>query len=115
KLLDPVDDGGRFDLSIAREGTVLASAAAVGHEGGTAPVLTEPGLRYQLAEAGAAGTSLASYAAAWACRDGDGTIVASGDGTSFELQAPEVAPAPVTITCAFTNRLRQASLSVTKS
>lgn len=115
KLLDPVDDGGRFDLSIARAGSVLASATAVGHEGATSPVLTEPGASYTLAEAPASGTSLAAYATTWTCTDDAGTVLASGDGTSFELVAPGVAPEPVTVSCAFTNRLRQASLTVTKS
>lgn len=115
KLLDPVDDGGRFDLTVSRDGSVLASATAVGHEGATTPVTTEPGATYTLLEAGAADTSLAAYATTWACTDGAGAVLASGDGTSFELVAPDYAPEPYTVTCAFTNRARQASLSVTKS
>lgn len=115
KALDPVADPGRFDLSIARGATVLATATGVGHGGATSPVLTEPGVSYQLSEAAAGTTSLSAYATTWSCVDGDGTVVDSGTGTSFDLVAPALAPQPVTLTCSFTNRLRQASLSVTKS
>src|SRR5690606_36559128 len=46
----------------------------------------------------------------------DGNVViASGDGSEFEVDAPALGPQPTTITCRFTNRLRQSSLSVTKS
>lgn len=115
KLLDPVDDEGRFDLTISQGGSVLASATAVGHEGATTPVVTEPGATYTLLESAAAGTSLAAYATTWSCTNDSGDVLASGEGTSFELEAPEYGPEPVTVTCAFTNRARQASLSVRKS
>lgn len=115
KLLDPVDDPGRFDLAILRDGAVLASASAVGHEGRTATIETEPGATYALSEAAAGDTSLSSYATTWACTGDDGNVVASGDGTSFDLVAPAVSSEPLTLTCAFTNRLRQANLSIVKS
>lgn len=115
KALDPASDGGRFDLSILRGGAPVAAASGVGHEGATSPVLTEPGARYQLLETGAAGTSLAAYAASWACSDDNDVVVASGQGTEFEIDAPALGPQPATITCRFTNRLRQSSVSVTKS
>lgn len=115
KALDPVGDGGRFDLSILSGDIPVAVASGVGHEGATSPVLTEPGARYRLIEAGAAGTSLAAYVASWSCTDDGNVVIASGDGSEFEVDAPAPGPQPTTITCRFTNRLRQSSLSVTKS
>ena len=115
KQLDPVDGLGLFDLAISQGGTVLASAAGVGHGGATAPVLTEAGATYDLAETAADGFDLSSYATTWACAAPDGTELDSGAGPEFNFIAPEAGPEPVTITCSFINRLRQASVSITKT
>jgi len=113
--LDPVDDAGRFDLDVARGASSVASANGVGHGSSTPPVLTEPGSTYTLSEAGAAGTALASYASSWRCLDDDGVEVSAGQGTSFNLVAPGLSAGPWTLTCTFTNRARQAALTLTKS
>lgn len=115
KQLDPVDAPGLFDLAISQGGTVLASAAGAGHGTATAPVLTEAGATYGLAETAADGFDLASYATTWACTAPDGTELDSGTGPAFDFIAPDAGPEPVTITCSFINRLRQASVSVTKT
>lgn len=115
KQLDPVDAPGLFDLAISQGGTVLASAAGAGHGTATAPVLTEAGATYDLAETAADGFDLSSYATTWACAAPDGTELDSGAGPEFNFIAPEAGPEPVTITCSFINRLRQASVSVTKT
>lgn len=115
KVLDPVDDPGLFNLSVGQGGNVLASASDVGHNGATSPVVTTPGLQYDLAETAGTGTALGAYQTTWACTDQDGTAVSSGSGTAFSLTAPALAPEPVTITCRITNRTLRANLSVTKT
>jgi uncharacterized repeat protein (TIGR01451 family) len=115
KVLDPVDDPGRFNLSISQGGSVLASATDAGHNGATGNVVSTPGLSYDFAETAGTGTVLDPYASSWACTDQDGDVVASGSGGTFALVAPVLAPAPQTITCRITNRARQANLSITKT
>lgn len=113
--LDPADDPGLFDLQVARGPTTLAAVTGVGHGGATAPVPTEPGASYALSEAAAAGTLLTSYVSSWSCVDDSDTEIASGQGTSFDLVAPPLSAGPSTLTCTFTNRARQAELTLTKS
>lgn len=115
KVLDPVDDPGLFNLSVAQGGNVLASAGDIGHNGATSPVVTTPGLQYDLAETAGTGTALAAYQTTWTCTDQDDAVVQSGSGTAFSLTAPALAPAPVTITCRITNRTLRANVTVTKS
>jgi len=115
KELLPSSDAGRFNLAINYNGASVGSASNVGNNGATAAVITVPGATYALAETAAAGTTLARYASTWQCTRADGTVVASGTGNTFNLQAPAVAPQPVALTCRITNRTRQADLSITKS
>lgn len=115
KSLDPVDDPGLFNLSIGQGGSILASANNVGHNGATSPVVTTPGLQYDLAETAGTGTALNAYRTTWACSDQNGAAISSGSGTAFSLTAPALAPAPVTITCLITNRTLRANVSVTKT
>lgn len=115
KDLQPSSDTGRFNLAITYNGSAVGSASNVGHNGATAAVVTVPGGSYSLAEAAAAGTTLGRYVSSWSCTRADGTVEASGSGSSFTLQAPPVAPQPVTLVCRISNRTRQADLSITKS
>jgi uncharacterized repeat protein (TIGR01451 family) len=113
--LDPADDAGRFDLGVSQGAASLASLAAAGHGDATSPVFTQPGATYRLSEAAAAGTTLASYGSSWSCVDENDVEVDSGQGTSFDLVAPQLGRDPVAWTCRFTNRTRQAALTLTKS
>ena len=116
KTLAPINDPGRFDLSITQAGTPVANIAGVGNGGTTAPVVVTPGLSYTLAEAAAAGTSLASYTTTYACADQNGTAVASGAGSTFALTAPAAGNAPINLTCRLTNtRALRADVAMTKS
>lgn len=115
KALDPADDPGLFNLSVGQGGNILASANDVGHNGATAPVVTTPGLQYDLAEMAGTGTALSAYRTTWACADQNGTAIGAGSGTAFSLTAPALAPTPVTITCLVTNRTVRANVSVTKT
>lgn len=115
KDLQPSNDTGRFNLAITYNGSAVGTASNVGNNGATAAVVTVPGGSYALAETAAAGTTLGRYASSWNCTRQDGTVEASGTGSSFTLQAPAVSPQPVTLVCRITNRTRQADLSITKS
>ena len=115
KDLQPTSDTGRFNLSITYNGSTVGSASNVGNNGATAAVITVPGGSYALAEAAAAGTTLARYASSWQCTDQNNTVVSSGSGGSFTLQAPAMTATAVTLVCRITNRTRQAELSITKS
>lgn len=115
KALQPANDAGRFDLSISQGGAVRAAVSGVGDGGATAPIVTEPGAVYQLAETAASGTLLNRYVSSWACTDQDGNAFSSGTGTGFALTAPAQTAAPVTLTCRLSNRARQADLSISKS
>ncbi|MEK0267735.1 hypothetical protein QT383_17870 [Stenotrophomonas rhizophila] len=96
-------------------GSTVGSASNVGNNGATAAVITVPGGSYALAEAAAAGTTLTRYASTWQCTDQDNTVVSSGSGGSFTLQAPAMTATAVTLVCRITNRTRQADLSITKT
>ncbi|WP_411852376.1 hypothetical protein ACLB90_07745 [Stenotrophomonas sp. LGBM10] len=115
KDLQPTSDTGRFNLSITYNGSTVGSASNVGNNGATAAVITVPGGSYALAEAAAAGTTLARYASTWQCVDQNNAVVSSGSGGSFTLQAPAMTATAVTLVCRITNRTRQADLSITKS
>lgn len=115
KELQPSSDLGRFNLAINYNGGVVGSAANVGNNGATAAVVTVPGGTYALAETAAAGTVLERYASTWQCTRQDGTVVGSGTGPGFTLQAPAVTATPVALVCRIVNRTRQADLSITKS
>ena len=115
KELQPSSDVGRFNLAINYNGGVVGSAANVGNNGATAAVVTVPGGTYALAETAAAGTVLERYASTWQCTRQDGTVVGSGTGPGFTLQAPAVTATPVALVCRIVNRTRQADLSITKS
>jgi uncharacterized repeat protein (TIGR01451 family) len=115
KDLQPTSDTGRFNLSITYNGSTVGSASNVGNNGATATVITVPGGSYALAEAAAAGTTLSRYASTWQCTDQNNTVVSSGSGGSFTLQAPAMTATAVTLVCRITNRTRQADLSITKT
>jgi len=115
KDLQPTSDTGRFNLSITYNGSTVGSASNVGNNGATAAVITVPGGSYALAEAAAAGTTLTRYASTWQCTDQNNTVVSSGSGGSFTLQAPAMTATAVTLVCRITNRTRQADLSITKT
>ena len=70
---------------------------------------------YGMAETPAAGTVLERYASTWQCTNQDGTVISSGTGNSFNLQAPAVSATPVALVCRIVNRTRQADLSITKT
>jgi len=115
KDLQPTSDTGRFNLSITYNGNTVGSASNVGNNGATAVIITVPGGSYALAEAAAAGTTLTRYASTWQCIDQNNTVVSSGSGGSFTLQAPAMTATATTLVCRITNRTRQADLSITKS
>ncbi len=115
KLLQPTSDTGLFNLSITYNGSTVGSATSVGNNGATAAVITVPGGSYALAEAAAGGGTLARYASSWQCVDQNNTVVSSGTGGTFTLQAPAMTATAVTLVCSITNRTRQADLSITKS
>ncbi|AWH45241.1 hypothetical protein C1926_09465 [Stenotrophomonas sp. ZAC14A_NAIMI4_1] len=115
KDLQPTSDTGRFNLSISYNGSTVGSASNVGNNGATAAIITVPGGSYALAEAAAAGTTLTRYASTWQCTDQNNTVVSSGSGGSFTLQAPAMTATATTLVCRITNRTRQADLSITKS
>jgi len=115
KDLQPTSDTGRFNLSITYNGSTVGSASNVGNNGATAAIITVPGGSYALAEAAAAGTTLTRYASTWQCTDQNSTVVSSGSGNSFTLQAPAMTATATTLICRITNRTRQADLSITKS
>jgi len=115
KDLQPTSDTGRFNLSITYNGNTVGSASNVGNNGATAAIITVPGGSYALAEAAAAGTTLTRYASTWQCIDQNNTVVSSGSGGSFTLQAPAMTATATTLVCRITNRTRQADLSITKS
>jgi len=115
KDLQPTSDTGRFNLSITYNGSTVGSASNVGNNGATAAIVTVPGGSYALAEAAAAGTTLTRYASTWQCTDQNNTVVSSGSGGSFTLQAPAMTATATTLVCRITNRTRQADLSITKS
>lgn len=115
KDLQPTSDTGRFNLSITYNGSTVGSASNVGNNGATAAIITVPGGSYALAEAAAAGTTLTRYASTWQCTDQNNTVVSSGSGGSFTLQAPAMTATATTLICRITNRTRQADLSITKS
>ncbi|WP_295521514.1 hypothetical protein [uncultured Stenotrophomonas sp.] len=115
KDLQPTSDTGRFNLSITYNGSTVGSASNVGNNGATAAIITVPGGSYALAEAAAAGTTLTRYASTWQCTDQNNTVVSSGSGGSFTLQAPAMTATATTLVCRITNRTRQADLSITKS
>ncbi|MBK0054011.1 MULTISPECIES: DUF11 domain-containing protein [unclassified Stenotrophomonas] len=115
KDLQPTSDSGRFNLSITYNGSTVGSASNVGNNGATAAIITVPGGSYALAEAAAAGTTLTRYASTWQCTDQNNTVVSSGSGGSFTLQAPAMTATATTLVCRITNRTRQADLSITKS
>ncbi len=115
KDLQPTSDTGRFNLSITYNGSTVGSASNVGNNGATAAIITVPGGSYALAEAAAAGTTLTRYASTWQCTDQNSTVVSSGSGSSFTLQAPAMTATATTLVCRITNRTRQADLSITKS
>ncbi|WP_159097568.1 DUF11 domain-containing protein [Stenotrophomonas sp. SAU14A_NAIMI4_5] len=115
KDLQPTSDTGRFNLSITYNGSTVGSASNVGNNGATAAIITVPGGSYALAEAAAAGTTLMRYASTWQCTDQNNTVVSSGSGGSFTLQAPAMTATATTLVCRITNRTRQADLSITKS
>lgn len=115
KDLQPTSDTGRFNLSITYNGSTVGSASNVGNNGATAAVITVPGGSYALAETAAAGTTLARYASTWQCTDQSGTVVSSGSGSTFSVQAPAMTATAVTLVCRITNRTRQADLSITKT
>lgn len=115
KDLQPTSDTGRFNLSITYNGSTVGSASNVGNNGATAAIITVPGGSYALAEAAAAGTTLTRYASTWQCTDQNNTVVSSGSGGSFTLQAPAMTVTATTLVCRITNRTRQADLSITKS
>lgn len=115
KDLQPTSDTGRFNLSITYNGSTVGAASNVGNNGATAAIITVPGGSYALAEAAAAGTTLTRYASTWQCTDQNNTVVSSGSGGSFTLQAPALTATATTLVCRITNRTRQADLSITKS
>jgi uncharacterized repeat protein (TIGR01451 family) len=115
KDLQPTSDTGRFNLSITYNGSTVGSASNVGNNGATAAIITVPGGSYALAEAAAAGTTLTRYASTWQCTDQNNTVVSSGSGGSFTLQAPAMTATATTLVCRITNSTRQADLSITKS
>ncbi len=115
KDLQPTSDTGRFNLSITYNGNTVGSASNVGNNGATAAIITVPGGSYALAEAAAAGTTLTRYASTWQCIDQNNTVVSSGSGGSFTVQAPAMTATATTLVCRITNRTRQADLSITKS
>ncbi len=115
KDLQPTSDTGRFNLSITYNGNTVGSASNVGNNGATAAIITVPGGSYALAETAAAGTTLTRYASTWQCIDQNNTVVSSGSGGSFTLQAPAMTATATTLVCRITNRTRQADLSITKS
>lgn len=115
KDLQPTSDTGRFNLSITYNGSTVGAASNVGNNGATAAIVTVPGGSYALAEAAAAGTTLTRYASTWQCTDQNNTVVSSGSGGSFTLQAPAMTATATTLVCRITNRTRQADLSITKS
>lgn len=115
KELQPSSDTGRFNLAISYNGSTVGSASNVGNNGATAAVITVPGGSYALAETAAPGTTLARYASSWQCTDQTNTVVSSGTGNSFTVQAPAMSSTAVTLVCRIINRTRQADLSITKS
>lgn len=115
KELQPTSDTGRFNLAVTYNGTTVSSASNVGNNGSTAAVITVPGGSYVMAESAASGTTLARYVSSWSCADQNGNVVSSGNGNTFTLAAPALAPQPLTLVCRIVNRTRQADLSITKT
>jgi len=115
KELQPTSDTGRFNLAITYNGGTVGTANNVGNNGATAAVVTVPGGTYAMAETAASGTTLERYASTWQCANQDGTVVSSGTGNSFNLQAPAVSAVPVALVCRIVNRTRRADLSITKT
>ena len=88
KVLDPPDDPGRFDLTIAGVGT----GSNRGHRGSFSQTL--PAGVYTVTERASAGTTLGDYTAAYACSNG-----LSGSGTSIT----NIELGQAGVTCTFTN------------
>ena len=66
----PLDDPGRFDLTVVDwEGNVMATANQLGHGGTTGALSVPPGL-YSLSQEASDGVSLGTYISDIECRDG---------------------------------------------
>ena len=104
KALDPSDDPGLFDLTIAG----VATATDVGDGGSTGPQ-TVPTGSYDLSEAAGSGTDLADYGTTFACT-GNATA-ATGSGTAWSVEVAE----DETVVCTFTNTRASGSLELKKA
>jgi hypothetical protein len=104
KELVPATDQGRFDLAV--DGTVVKAGAGDGQGGSTG---VAPG-SHTVSEAGAGGTSLASYDSSIECKKGD-EVVKSGTGTSLSGVTVD---SNQTVVCTITN-IRRGSVTVSKT
>ena len=108
KNLVPGDDSGLFNLRI--DGTTLA--ANVGNGGATTTAVYPVGT-HTISETAGTSTSLSDYTSSIACRDnhGAGSVVASGNGTSLDVNLAQGAD----VVCTITNTRNPGTLTVTKS
>jgi LPXTG-motif cell wall-anchored protein len=71
----------------------------------TAAGVVLPGETYTVRQVGDGTTNLADYTTTWACRDLEGTVVASGTGNTAGYRVPTGTDG-TSVACAFTNELR---------
>lgn len=105
----------QFTLSIAGTGGP-ASATTTGSNNAPAEEAVidpaTPGATYTLSESGAAGADLGNYVTGYACTNAlAGGQAPSGTGTSFDITAA----LGDDLTCTFSNRRRQADLTISKT
>ena len=116
-LLDvvPPTHPGRFDMSIARAGQVLASLPTAASGGQIEVVDAVHGDTYNMAAVAAAGTLAAHFVPTWRCSDQNDVEYAQGAGDQFSLVVPAGTTSALTVTCMVTQRQRLANLAISKS
>lgn len=110
----PPTNPGRFDLSIALAGNVLAAQADAGSGDVIEVVDALHGESYDLAGIAAAGTDADMFVPTWRCADQDDVEHGSGSGDTFSLVVPEGTTSALTVTCTLNQRQLEADLSLTK-
>lgn len=116
-LLDvaPPTHPGRFDMSIAQAGSVLASAAAAASGAQIEVADAVHGQTYNMAAVASAGTVAAHFAPTWRCSDQNNVEYGQGAGDQFNLVVPTGTTSALTVTCVVTQRQRSANLAISKS
>lgn len=104
------------DKQIGTPGTTAGSTPGLQEGPGVfATSVPISGTNIKITEVGAPGTNLSQYTSSWVCKNGVGTTIANGTGTSGTFVFPAQSNTGVNVTCVFTNQPLSAKVTVTKT